>query len=141
MMGYEKNGTQKLFENLTYIINKRLIRYPVPEQWEVASIFSIHQKGTERHCNNYRGISVTSTLSRLYGQNLQNLIEDDFRENEEVGQSGLHAGKLCTVNFKQVIEKWTSRDMETRFTFIDIQKQYDTVPTSELTEMLNINYT
>ena len=36
--------------------------------------------------NNYRGISVTSVMSRLYGKILTDLIEEENRDEEE--QSG-----------------------------------------------------
>lgn len=44
--------TQKLFRNLTYIINKCLNGYPVPEKWKVVVyISSIHKKGNRQECN------------------------------------------------------------------------------------------
>lgn len=142
-----KNGTQKLFEMLTYIINKCLNGHPVPEQWKVAYISSIYKKGDKKKCNNYRGISVTSTMSRLYGRILRDLIENDIKENEEEEQSGFRAGRSCTDNIfclKQIIEKRTARNIETHITFVDLQKAYDTVPISKLWKVLeqsNINHT
>ncbi|KAL3267280.1 hypothetical protein HHI36_011411 [Cryptolaemus montrouzieri] len=41
-----KNGSEKLFERLTYVINECLNGHPVPEQWKVAHITLIHKKGT-----------------------------------------------------------------------------------------------
>jgi hypothetical protein len=47
----------------------------VPEEWKVAIITSIHKKGHQRKCDNYRGISVTSTFSRIYGRILAKFVE------------------------------------------------------------------
>lgn len=142
-----KNGTDKLHNNLTFIINNCLNGHPVPEPWKEAYISSIHKKGDKTNCNNYRGISVTSTMSRLYGRILRNLIEDDFRQNEEEEQSGFRAGRSCTDNvfcLKQIIEKRAAKNIETHITFVDLQKAYDTVPIRKLWETLeksSINYT
>lgn len=134
-----KNGTPKLLENLTYVINECLNGNPVPDQWKVAYISSIHKKGNKRDCNNYRGISVTSTMSRLYGRILRDLIEDDFKDHEEEEQSGFRAGRSCNDNvfcLKQIIEKRAARNMETHLAFVDLHKAYDTVPISELWRVL-----
>lgn len=48
---------------------------------------------------NHRDISVTSTMNRLYRRVLRDLIEKDFRENEEEEQNGFHVGRLCTDVF------------------------------------------
>lgn len=78
-----KNGTQKLFNNLTFIINECLNGHPILESWKMTYISSIYKKGDKRNCNNYRGISVTSKMSRLYGRILRDLIEDEYRDKEE----------------------------------------------------------
>ncbi|XP_030761326.1 uncharacterized protein LOC115886365 [Sitophilus oryzae] len=103
-----KNGTQKLFRSLALIFNICLNGHPVPEDWKLAYISSIHKKGNKLDCSNYCGISVTSTMSRLYGRILRDLIEEDYREKEEEEQNGFRAGRSCTDNvfcLKQVIEK------------------------------------
>jgi len=63
-----KSGGQKLLEMITILLNKIINRGKVPEEWKVAIVTSIHKKGDKRKCENYRGISVTSTFSRIYGQ-------------------------------------------------------------------------
>jgi hypothetical protein len=62
-----KSGGQKLLEMITILLNKIINGEKVPEEWKVAIITSIHKKGDKRKCENYRGISVTSTFSRIYG--------------------------------------------------------------------------
>jgi len=62
-----KSGGQKLLEMITTLLNMIINGGKVPEEWKVATITSIHKKGDKRKCENYRGISVTSTFSRIYG--------------------------------------------------------------------------
>jgi hypothetical protein len=56
------------------------------------------------YCSNYRGISVTSVMSRLDGEILRDLIEEENEDEEE--QSGFRTGRSCTDIFcmKEVIE-------------------------------------
>lgn len=75
-----KYGTIKLFERLTWCINQYLNEAPVPDKWKETYISFIHKKGDKLDCSSYRGISVTSTLSRLYGRILRDLIELGYQE-------------------------------------------------------------
>ena len=64
-----KNGGQKLLEMITVLLNKIINGEKVPEEWKVAIITLIHKKGDKRKCENYRGISVTSTFLRIWANN------------------------------------------------------------------------
>jgi hypothetical protein len=100
-----KHGTNKLIKMLTWVIN-RCLNGEVPQQWKVAYISSIHKKGSKEDCFNYKGISVTSVMSRLYGKILRDLIEEENKHEEE--QSGFRTGRSCTDNIfcmKQVTKK------------------------------------
>lgn len=142
-----KCGSEKLFEQLTWCINQYLNGDPVPAEWKEAYISSIHKKGNKLECSNYRGISVTSTMSRLYGRIIRDLIEQEYMNKEEEEQSGFRAGRTCTDNIfclKQVIEKRSAVSQETHLMFIDLQKAYDTVPVKKLWKVLhetNVNHT
>ena len=68
-----KHGTDKLMKRLSWVINRCLNGEEAPQQWKVAYILSIHKKGSNKDCSNYRGISVMSVMSRLYGKILTDL--------------------------------------------------------------------
>jgi len=61
---------------LTWVINKCL-NGEVHQQWKLAYISSIHKKGSKDDCSNYRGTSVMSLMSRLFGKILRALIEEE----------------------------------------------------------------
>ena len=54
--------------------------------WKVAYISSIHKKGSKEYCSNYKGISVTSVMSKI----LRDLTEEENKDEEE--QSGFQTG-------------------------------------------------
>ncbi len=133
-----KNGPTILLEILTEICNKCMIgKEDIPEDWNLAYISSLHKKGDKKLCKNYRGISVLSSMGRLYGRLIKKRIEDQYREMED--QSGFRAGRSCIDNIfvlQQIIEKRTSRNLPTHIVFIDLEKAYDTVPLKTLFETL-----
>jgi len=69
-----KNGSQKLLEMITILLIKIINGDKVPEEWKFAIITSIHKKQNKKKCENYRGISVTSTFNRIYGRILAKLV-------------------------------------------------------------------
>ena len=116
-----------MLETIAKLFNKCLSEGgKVPEDWNLAHISSIYKKGDEKLCKNYRGISVTSSMGRLYGRILKERIENNFIEIEE--QSGFRAGRSCLDNtfvLQQIIEKRKSRNLCTHLVFVDLEKAYD----------------
>jgi hypothetical protein len=84
---------QKLLEMITILLNKIINWEKVPEEWKVAIITSIHKKEDKRKCENYRGISVTSTFNRIYGRILAKLLELENNNTEMEEQSGFRVGR------------------------------------------------
>ncbi|XP_030754536.1 uncharacterized protein LOC115881259 [Sitophilus oryzae] len=133
-----KQGPDILLEILADIFNRCLIKNEnIPEDWNLAYISSIFKKGDKKRSSNYRGISLTSSMGRLYGRILKERVEESFEEIEE--QGGFRAGRSCTDNIfvlQQIIEKRRARNLDTHLVFIDLEKAYDTVPLKKLFENL-----
>jgi len=103
-----KIGGQKLLEMITILLNKIINGGKVPEELKVAIITSVHKKGDKRKCENYRGMSVTSTFSRIYGRILAELVELEYKNMKMEEQSGFRAERSCIDNIfclTQMIEK------------------------------------
>lgn len=53
-------------------------------KWEMESSLNAgnaqENKYGKQNCNNYRGVSITSTLSGLYSKIPRDLIQDDIQE-------------------------------------------------------------
>lgn len=133
-----KYGPSILLERLAEIFNKCMLEgCEIPMDWNVAYLSSIHKKGSKKECGNYRGISVTSSVGRLYGKILKNRVEQEFTDIEE--QSGFRAGRSCSDNIfivRQLIEKRVARNLSTHLIFVDLEKAYDSVPLSRLFKVL-----
>ena len=122
---------------LTWVTNRCLNGEEILQQWKVAYISSIHKKGSKKDRFHYRGISVTSVMSRLYGKILRDLIEEENKDEEE--RSGFRTGRSCTDSIfclKQVTEKRNATNQETHLLFVHLTKEYDSIPISKLWEVL-----
>jgi hypothetical protein len=101
------------------------------------------KKGSKEDCSNYRGISVTSVMSRLYCKILRDFIEEGNKEEKE--QIGLRTGRSYTDNIfcmKQFIEKRNAANQETYLLFVDLTKTYGSIQILKTWEVLresNIN--
>jgi len=116
---------------ITTLLNTIINGERVPEECKVAIITSIHKKGHKRKCENYRGILVTSTFSRICGRILAKLVESEYKNMEMEEQSGFQAGRSCIDNIfyiTQMAEKKIATNRELHLSFIDLTKACDSVP-------------
>jgi len=134
-----KTAPIAVHEVLARLFNKCLQGEDIPQDWKKAHITSIYKKGDRRKCENYRGISITSSIGRLYGRVIKMRLEGILRDAEE--QSGFCAGRSCTDNIfclKQLSEKSISYGQDTCLTFVDLRKAYDTVPMNKLWNVMRV---
>lgn len=107
----------------------------IPDQWKTGWITPIHKKGSKANCNNYRCITVTSAISRLYGRVLKALIESEYAPIQMEEQAGFRAGRSCVDNMfciTQIAEKIAATHGKLHLTFVDLTKAYDHVPIDRL---------
>lgn len=80
-----KNDIGKLMRGIANLINMCIRKRQVPEEYKTGYMSSLHKTGDRQKCENYRGITVTLTLSRLYERILRGCIEEEYmnKESEE----------------------------------------------------------
>lgn len=93
-----KHETEKLFQHLRDLFQNCLNGGDIPEDWKVTYIFTIQKKGDKNEYDNYRGISVTSTFSRLYGRILKEIIEKEYCDMEMEEQTGFRIEQSTVDN-------------------------------------------
>lgn len=124
-----KHATTKALEVICTLFNKCLQGDDIPTDWKISYINPIYKKGNRSECGNYRAISITSSVGRLYGRILKSRIEEEYKDIEE--QSGFRPGRSCTDNIftlRHLVEKSMAKGRELHVTFIDLRKAFDSVP-------------
>ena len=127
-----KAGQEILVPLLTKIFNYIFSSKEYPDEWNRGIITPIHKKGSKFDPNNYRGITVNSTVAKVYSMVLCNRLEQ-FVENHSImkeTQIGFKKNSQ-TVDHVMVLqaltEKYMGKGEKLHACFIDYKKAYDSV--------------
>ncbi|XP_030765674.1 uncharacterized protein LOC115889741 [Sitophilus oryzae] len=130
-----KYGGECLITEITNLMQMCVDRNKIPNEWKLAYITSIYKKGNRKDPNNYRGLSVNCTFSRLFTKIIRNKLEISTYNKISQEQSGFTAGRSCIDNLftiQQLREKRNSREEDTHLAFVNLQKAYDSIPRVKL---------
>ena len=104
-----KYGGEEMLQRLVDLLNLCLTQQKTPKEWKVGIISSLFKKGNRKDPNCYRGICVTSSLSRLWGRLIQRRLRQDLGIFIGDDQSGFTPGRSCVDNnlrtLQQVMKK------------------------------------
>ena len=104
-----------------------------PQSWLYAKLNMLYKKGDRLRCDNYRGISVTNSISKIYDYILYNRLSEWWKPDRE--QAGAQPGRGCTehlVTLRLLIEFSIKKRKKLFIAFIDFSKAYDRVPRKTL---------
>ncbi|RUM94256.1 MAG: hypothetical protein DSZ28_04130, partial [Thiothrix sp.] len=112
-----------------------------PQKWTEAIILPIHKAGSYDEPDNYRGIALTSILSKVFIQlltcRLQTWVEDKGIQREE--QAGFRHGYSAVDNIfvlHNIIQKYLSKQKKLYVCFIDFKKAFDYINRQVLWDIL-----
>ncbi|XP_057663198.1 uncharacterized protein LOC130898146 [Diorhabda carinulata] len=94
-----KNGTEKLFSHLQMLFQKCINGEALPQEWKTSYMTTVYKKGGRENCDNYRGLTVLCTISRIYGKIIKNKIEQEYcnMEAEEQKKQAADGHKHSSV--------------------------------------------
>jgi sorting nexin-29 len=125
-----KYGGPVLSKRLLMLIRKCWRERSIPEEWGQARVKSILKIGKGDNCSNYRGISLLNSGYKIYAK----IITQRFKTISEAilleEQNGFRISRSCIDNvfiIKQTIEKRREFNLETRMTFLDLEKAFHRV--------------
>jgi hypothetical protein len=124
-----KYGGNKIVILLTKLYMKIIQGGKTPEQKKLGYISSIHKKGDQRSCSNYRGICVINPIIKTFGRLIKHRLEEEYVSLEE--QCGFMTGRSCTDHIsilRQILEKCQEKSKQIGIVFIDTEKACDSVP-------------
>lgn len=128
-----KNLTSKAIVQLMHIINAILITGHFPDQWKQSVIVPIPKNNKDlTNPNNYRPISLLSSLSKLAERVILLQIKSFERRNEVVidEQFGFRAGHSTSMQTARIacsIKDEFLKHKVTSMCLLDIEKAFDTV--------------
>ena len=135
-------GTLKLLPqvwlNYLTILFNMIFNQDYPLNWTLMKVITLFKKGARDDPGNYRGISIISSLPKVYDMILSNRFSLWYKPKPE--QAGAQAGRGCEEQILSVrliidIARHTKKPLY--IAFIDYQKAYDKVDRYKLIRYLD----
>ena len=107
-----KSALPFLSKSITYTFNEILNTGMFPENWKEGMVIPLHKTGSQFDPNNYRGITLSSCLGKLFCHVLNNRITSEletrsfFKEEESAGFRKNHRTSDHIFIFKTIVDKY-----------------------------------
>ena len=108
----------------------------IPRDWKIANVglSPIHKKGYRNSAANYRPVSLTSQLCKLFESVVKEAIVTHLEENGLIhdSQHGFRLGKSCLTNNISHLDRATKlvdEGEQCDAVYLDFAKPFDEVPT------------
>ena len=102
----------------------------IPEDWSRGIIVKLPKKGNLTDPNNWRGITLLSTASKVFVKILHRRISEAVDERLGGEQAGFRAGRSCTDNIftlRNIIEQCEEWRSPLYMNFVDFKKAFDSI--------------
>ena len=128
-----------LDDNILYFANKILEDNLKPMQMSVITIIPTPKSGNLGLPENYRGISLTSQVTKLINKMILNRIQPVIDPLLRINQNGFRPGRSTTAHIlalRRLIEGVKSRNRQAIILYIDFRKAFDSIHRCKMFEIL-----
>ena len=134
-----KHGGEKLTQLIHVLFCKIMNEGKTPSAWNKSDIILIYKKGDRHKVENYRPISLTPVLGKIFSKILANRLNSYLEHQQPREQAGFRRNwstidHLFVIN--QLIEKGEEYGVSFHMAFIDFAKAFDSLNYKFLIESL-----
>jgi uncharacterized protein YukE len=126
-------------QELLGIMNQAKSEKKVPLDWQIGIITPIYKKGDSMSCSNFRGITLGSTVGKIYARILEHRLRDRLDNTLEESQSGFRKERGTNDQIfilRQLSEKAIRTGKQIHACFIDMEKAFDRVKREDIWKIL-----
>ena len=126
---------------MTDLCNKCIDSGKIPEVWKSAQVTALHKKGPKWEAQNYRPISLTCIICKVFEKVIRSHIIDHIEPFISDAQHGFLIGRSCLSNLFECFDKIDeilNNGGDVDILYLDFQKAFDTVPHKRLIHKLKM---
>lgn len=115
----------------------------IPADWKIANVVPIHKKGSKIEASNYRPISLTSLVMKIYEKVIRDELLSRCGHLIDQRQHGFMASKSCCtqmVDFCDSLALSLNDNVRTDIIYFDFQKAFDSVNHDIILSKLKYQY-
>ena len=119
--------------------NKALLENDKPELWSLMNIIPVPKSGDLSNTNNYRGISLTCILAKMYNRMILNRIRSVIDPKLRTNQNGFRPERTTVaqiLTLRRIIEEVKANNLPAIITFIDFKKAFDSIHREKMMRIL-----
>ena len=123
---------------LYLLFRNSLDKGALPEDWRIANICALHKKGNRTEANNYRPVSLTSQVVKVFERIIHKKINIYCEQNNIITchQHGFLSRCSCLTNLLECLNDWTTAYDRPKtgidIVYTDFRKAFDSVPHRKL---------
>jgi hypothetical protein len=127
-----KNGGNMLLKPLQKLFNFILNSGQFPATWNESILVLMHKTGNKLDPCNYRGISITSNLGKLFNRIIHSRLLDFIEEASLISENQIGFKKKSRTSdhlftIKSISEHYKNKKQKVYASFIDLRKAFDTI--------------
>ena len=115
----------------------------IPADWKLANVVPVHKKGSKSEVSNYRPISLTSIIMKLYERVIRDELLSRCNHRIDQRQHGFLARKSCCtqmVDFCDSLALSLNDNIRSDVIYFDFQKAFDSVNHDLILKKLKYQY-
>ena len=136
-----KELAKELTVPLKILFDKTISCGKIPSKWKVAEIRPIFKKGSKLDPSNYRPVSLTPIVCKIFETFIRDKMYDHLLINKLLSnhQYGFCKGRSCTTQLINTMQEWNSHldnNVPVDAIYLDFRKAFDTVSHQRLLKKL-----
>ena len=110
--------------------NRALLGEGKPEQWSLANIIPLPKSGNLSYTDNYRGISQTCIVAKIYNRMILYRIREPIDPHLRFNQNGFRQKRSTTSHIlalRRILEEVRKNNLPAVLIFLDFKKAFDSI--------------
>ena len=125
-----KNCSSTLANPLSILFKTSYYSSKLPDDWKTANVVPIHKKGAKENVENYRPISLTSLVMKVFEKIVRDDIYRRCKNKIDGRQHGFLPGKSCgtqLLDFCDSLNVSLNKNIKSDVIYFDFAKAFDSV--------------